>query len=367
MLMAAVLMLGSCSESSKVEEPQGEEPVVSIDVPQEGFFIEVGEELVITPRVQNTDASTTYLWLLNGEEYSTEKTIIFSTNSSGEYGFLFKATNAYGSDQESFKVDVLDSSIPPGGNNSAYISEVVAYNPAPGQFINEVIGTPQAAQGLVGPPKNTLSLGAFGGHVIFKFDHALLNQPDADDLVIYGNSFEDSAEPGAVMVCEDEVLTENSVWYELKGSMYDDPATIHDFSITYYKPTEDPLMVNSTEGLLDWSPVAAFHDDVYPAWEGDEISFSGTMIPSNSTNDGDAQFPVYEGGGYADNQGYTRDGVLKQGDLFDLDDAVDSEGNPVNLEQVHHIMVYTCTLDINGVIGERSTEVRGAADLSFLE
>ena len=57
------------------------------------------------------------------------------------------------------------------GAEAQYISEVLEYTPAPGQFINSAPwGVPQSARSLVGGVNGSMSLGAFGGTVVFRSD-----------------------------------------------------------------------------------------------------------------------------------------------------------------------------------------------------
>ncbi|EDM34186.1 potassium-transporting ATPase subunit A [Pedobacter sp. BAL39] len=74
--------------------------------------------------------------------------------------------------------------------SSAYISKILEYLPAPGQFINETIGSPANVEKLVGSASVALlSLGAYGGSLTFAFDHSVENA-DGADLAIYGNPYE---------------------------------------------------------------------------------------------------------------------------------------------------------------------------------
>ena len=83
--------------------------------------------------------------------------------------------------------------------------EHIEYSPAPGQFINktpEAVAddTPEtmrknAEEALTGG--SMISLGGFGGYVVFGFDHVVVNRQDADFTVL-GNAFVNSAEPGII-------------------------------------------------------------------------------------------------------------------------------------------------------------------------
>ncbi len=50
-----------------------------------------------------------------------------------------------------------------------YISKVWEYKPAPGQFINAApVGLPHSAASIIGGIDGALSLGAFGGYVVYE-------------------------------------------------------------------------------------------------------------------------------------------------------------------------------------------------------
>ena len=125
--------------------------------------------------------------------------------------------------------------------NKNYITRVFDYLPAPGQFVNvspacnvgeprdsvlarvlksigpkiEVLidydddDNPFVVDSIIKPVTGELiSLGSFGGYVIFGFDHPLVNVKGERDLQIFGNGFGSdslalaggSSEPGIVMV-----------------------------------------------------------------------------------------------------------------------------------------------------------------------
>ncbi|NLR93662.1 PKD domain-containing protein [Flammeovirga agarivorans] len=260
-----------------------------------------------------------------------------------------------------------------------YISEVIDFKPAPGQFMNKVENDFEAAENIVGNTDQFISLGAFGGEVTFKFDHSILNK-DGNDIAIYANSFENSSEPGIVMVCQDlnhnGYPDDNEPWYELKGSEYNASTTKHNVSITYYRPTENDHIIpykmewNGEEqtGEFDLTAIIPYHDQpMFPTcYLTDEITFSGTLLASNVIKEGDIYYnPKYEWG-YCDNAGYENEGILRSADVFDISNAVDDNGQAVHLIAIDFVKVYTATFDNSGWLGERSTEVFKAADISLL-
>jgi len=58
-----------------------------------------------------------------------------------------------------------------------YVSKVLEYKPAPGQFINTTLGSPASAQSLTGGINGHVCLGAYGGYVIVGFDHSIEYDP----------------------------------------------------------------------------------------------------------------------------------------------------------------------------------------------
>lgn len=324
--------------------------------------------------------------------------------------------------------------------NLPYITKVYDFLPAPGQFVNASpkceAGEPRdsviarAEQAICGKTIITseevempdgsiivtndttynvkpglISLGSFGGYVVFGFDHPVVNVEGEYDLQIFGNGFQaqgsstagGSSEPGSVMVSRD--VNGNGIpddpWYELAGSEYSNPRTQHHFTITYYKPDEDKTPVPGPTGFISdveyirWTCNSVdslqegyvykntFHKQSYwPQWvEGETLTFEGTKLPCNAANEGtgNTEYWVqrFYDWGYVDNRsdwnyGYTYDdpaGYETANKGFKLDWAVDDDGIPVALKKIDFVKVYCAVLQQCGWLGETSTEVAGAVDL----
>ena len=114
-------------------------------------------------------------------------------------------------------------------NYSKNISKVFEYEPGIGQYVNVLpkyeVGDSRetmrkkAEESL----KNNkeITLGAFGGYVVFGFDHMVENVPGQMDFRILGNAFLNVSEPGVVMVAYDKNkngLPDEDEWYEIAGS-----------------------------------------------------------------------------------------------------------------------------------------------------
>lgn len=266
--------------------------------------------------------------------------------------------------------------------NSPTISKVLDYKPAPGQHINMLFPTSDrsnsyedalrfANDALVNN-KGMLGLGGFGGYVVVGFDHPIVNLPGEYDFKGFGNSFEGSAEPGIVMVCQD--VNKNGLpdadepWYELAGSEYNHPETVQNYEITYYKPSVPKSDVKwndnqGNEGVVKHI-VFATQDYMYPNWIAEKsITFRGTKL-RNTAHDmsGNGSHWVLSAFdyGYIDNNS-NQDPIEKNG--FKIDWAVDESGKKVDLAYIDFIKIYTAQVQEAGWLGETSTEVTGIVDL----
>ena len=86
------------------------------------------------------------------------------------------------------------------------------------------------------------------------------------------------------------------------------------------------------------------------------------MLQPRTVNEGGVWKNQAFGWGYADNMGKdiekSANGVYRY-NQFELDNAIDAEGNAVVLNQIHFVKVQSGILENVDVIGEVSTEVVG--------
>jgi hypothetical protein len=285
--------------------------------------------------------------------------------------------------------------------NSPYIAHVYDYLPAPGQFVNVFPAykpgytqdsiNAQLEASLCGGLGGSVSLGSYGGYIIFGFDHPVINK-HGYDVKIHGNAMQSQAvpdqmggscEPGIIMVGvdmdDDGVPSAADRWYEIKGADYD--RCQHGFEVTYFKPDENKervphpnwRFINDIE-YVHWTSNDAelgdgyvwrntFHSQPYwPLWiEDTVITMRGTRLPNSSIDmsggNGNNWFQPFFGEGYVDNLPNN----LEPG--FMIDWAIDEDGNPVRLDHIDFIKVYCAQLDYCGWLGEVSTEICGAEDL----
>lgn len=288
----------------------------------------------------------------------------------------------------------------PCAANSPYISKVYDYVPAPGQFVNTM---PEIEPGCtreqvlekvleqIGHDRQPgmISLGAYGGYVVFGFDHPVANVAGACDFKIYGNAFKSdsqstggNSEPGIVMVSAD--ANGNGVpddeWYELAGSDYAKETTLKHYKITYYKTPADHVAVpdpamkqvvdtqyirwTASDGTEGYVTRNTYHQQPYwPYWiEADRLEFEGTRLAPNGRDvSGTGAYYVLSmlDWGYADNRANNDPDYHG----FDISNAVDAQGRPVKLAGIDFVKVYTGINQTNGWVGENSTEVAGAEDL----
>ncbi len=273
-------------------------------------------------------------------------------------GHLCRVSGAYELYPDTTKQDTVKAFSP-------YISRVYEYLPAMGQFVNVL---PQYEEGdntesmcrkceqaIANNAGGMICLGGWGGYITFGFDHAVENK-EGYDLRILGNAFlmsgnetYGSSEPGIVLVSRDENKNglPDDEWYELKGSLYDNPATKHHVSKTYTR--ESDTIRNP------------FHQQpYYPQWiEAESITFTGALLPPITENISGQNVQRILDFGYVDNKPNTD----IEGTSFDISWAVDADGKSISLPCIDFVRIYTAVDEAYEGTGELSTEVSGAIDL----
>ena len=329
----------------------------------------------IEPTVSGFE-NATYTWKLGNEIIGNQKTLGFVSDKVGAYDLTLEITSGATSKTIKTKVNVTQEL----STYSKYISQVFDYLPAVGQFTNKLPAyvdgdtqtemTAKAGKALVGEKSTMITLGGYGGYVVFGFDHTILNQKDKRDFKVLGNGFAGSSEPGIVMVAYDKNKNgkpDDDEWYEIAGSEYTNPTTIKNYTITYHKPTVEDS--NATPEYIKWEDNQGksgfkakntFHKQpYYPIWFGqNQLKFSGTLLESNYTEKNGIWTGKQLAYGYVDNAPNN-----SEDSNIDIDWAVDKNGNPVKLMGIDFIKVYTATNQEAGWLGEISTEVAGAYDL----
>lgn len=274
--------------------------------------------------------------------------------------------------------------------SSKYSNAVYDYTPAPGQFINEkstggmttdLLTMDDACQWAQSRLDNGqfVSLGGFGGYIVVGFDHSILSSHGDYDFAVGGNALVSengsSNEPGIVYVMQDTNGNglPDDVWHELRGSEFDSPATLKNYSVTYRRPAGPGSNVEwadnlGNSGCIDY--LGAFHkqDYYYPAWVAeDSYTLSGTCLDARNVRDpATGMWSNNEyAWGYADNMGAdnTSVGDLPQCNRFKISDAVTADGISIDLDYIDFIKVQTGVNAKSGWLGELSTEVFSFIDL----
>jgi hypothetical protein len=336
----------------------------------------------------------------NDSIVATTRDYLFVSAQAGVYRLNFQIIDAENPFTHHMVITVWDEEVA----YSRYIAHVYDYRPAPGQFVGDM---PRYEEGdteermrakveecISGTQDDLISLGGFGGYVTFGFDHSVVNIQDSLDFKILGNAFYassnpdatnpnsgGSAEPGIVMVALDRNGNglPDDEWYELAGSEYHKPETAHNYTITYYRTPADhvatpipqtPITDTSyiawiaNDGSTGYIEKNSYHrQEYFPQWiDSDEITFSGTRLAHNAIDESGigSYYVLYAyDWGYADNH----PNEVEDKSCFNIDWAVDKDGNPVHLDGADFIRVFTGVNQSCGWLGETSTELCRAEDL----
>lgn len=390
---AGVFILAGCKENIPMQN-------LGID---DFYYIYRMQKLKLNPAYSGEK----YRWILHAEDgkdsiVSEDRSYIFLSEKEGTYCLSFEIVDNENPYLHNFTVSVMHEDI----EYSPYISRVYEYRPAPGQFVNimpqyeegdtETDILKKAEESISGTNNIMVSLGAYGGYITFGFDHTVINKKGEMDFLIEGNSFYSdipdynqkkggSSEPGIVMVSLDENMNglPDDKWYELAGSEYYKHTTLKNYTITYSRPDSAKKPVPDVTGVLSDTEYIPWYDstgnrgfvamniyhtqDYYPKWiDEDELTFNGTLLPDNGKDESGfgTYFVLYSfDWGYADNHPNEKKELIS----FNIEWAVDSEGNPVHLPGIDFVRVYTGVNQYCGWLGETSTEISHAKDLHIPE
>lgn len=389
---------------------------ISVTEPEGGFAVLV-DQLFRIEVESVSDDGLTYAWSLDGEPIPGGKTLEYMFSVAGEYELVLTVSQGDLSFSYQFAVKVtLGEMEPQPEDATAYITRVLDFMPAVGQFTNTLPvyeegdtqeSMNQKVLAAIGHNnRGMISLGGYGGYVTVGFDHTIENKSGLRDFRVLGNAFYaasnpdpdapvgGSCEPGIIRVAYDKNKNgrpDEDEWYEIAGSAHEDPAQeawyqmgvdngndMHlytGYEITYYRPEKEPETAEEKQQYIRWADNQgnsgykvknAFHNQPYfPQWfEGDELTFRGTCLPQNGIDESGqgSYFVLYKFRyGYADNETNTKDESA-----IDIDWAVNDKGQKVHLPGVDFIMIYTGVNQENGWLGECSTEISGVEDLHVL-
>lgn len=350
--------------------------------------------IIQTPYSINVNPYNGNIYITDAYDYKV-KGDVFCFNPQGELQFRINNVgvnpNTVVFRDKASQSNIDDTPLDPNAP-TAFANRVLAFTPAPSQYMNTSYTAYQPgfteqqvlqyATELIKDRYSCLfSLGGFGGSITVGFDHTVPNVVGEYDFKIYGNAYYDmygtlldqlggSSEPGIVLVSKDANNNRlaDDEWYELAGSEYNSPSTIKEYEITYYRPypIDEEVKWTDNQGKEGSVHRNTFHtQSYYPAWMGNQITFRGSRLADNAVNEPRPDMPEHWVGycydwGYADN--HPND---KEQAKFKIDWAVDKEGNPVKLDGIDFVKIYTAVNQNCGWIGEASTEIQAIEDLHY--
>lgn len=404
LLLLSAIVLVQCSKKNSTEPEGG-------GIENNEFKTSRSTLISISPFVAGS-ADATYSWKVTSapsDAYSlsdeSAKEALFAAVEIGTYELEVSISDKGSVQTQKVKVYVSKEA----KEYKTFIDKVIEFKPAPGQFINDL---PAANDGetterilsrtqtyLAKKTGDLVSLGAFGGYIVFGFDHTILNIKGRRDFRVLGNAFWAEANPnpnspmrggsseaGVIMVSYDK--NKNGIaddeWYEIEGAGHKMEKTIPNYEITYYRPdpNKKPVPGGGTGSVLFTDMEYIFWKDnqgkngylvqnnaynhsldYWPKWLKDQasITFKGTRLPDNAVDEsGTGSYFVQYAFlyGYADNAPNNDDDSA-----IDIDWAIDKNGNKVKLPGINFVKVYNGLNQQAGWLGETSTEVMGATDL----
>jgi|CXWL01.1.fsa_nt_gi hypothetical protein len=269
---------------------------------------------------------------------------------------------------------------------SPFATRVVAYSPAPGQFVSdpsfndpaEALGQPEGMGTSDGNNVSVVNLGGFGGYIVLGFDHTVLDDPLNPlglDAIVFSNAFwvggnpdRHWAECATIEISRDENANglADDPWYLITGSHLTAPLARSqiswgDGSTTYAYQ----LPLNPFGAMVVVNPVAGTENEgIYGYAEYSPTLFLGDR-------DGDDQI---------DNEEITAEEFYTTpddpfevgmtpgsggGDAFDIAWAVDAAtGVRAELDGFDFIRLTTPVHVIMPPLGEKSAEIDAVADVS---
>jgi hypothetical protein len=301
-------------------------------VPPGGYTTPIGRPLVLAPVKWNVPDNAAYEWTVSGGPHnsapSTTECFSFNPTAQGEYTVTVTATLEGG---QTISASTKVTCCPPEGTYRN-----TAKNSMQGGWSLGYLG---GAPSQFNDPKDIRDGGpGFGGLVGSTTFTESLRNGVGYDLRIAGNAFAGWIEPGIIWVAQDangNGLADDT-WYELKGSG-DDPNSgveiMRRYAVTFHSngAWQDNLgRTGYVPGGPDWYPGTS-------EW----ITATNTCIV------GYTDWSLVTG--YVDTFSV----------LFDISDAVQADGSPVDLAYIDYVVVRTGMHMYTQLFGEISTEIYG--------
>ncbi|MCH5599994.1 PKD-like domain-containing protein [Niabella ginsengisoli] len=336
LLAGSMLFLHSCKKDDVAA------PVITFSISEETINVRAEETIKIEATV-SSGGNVSQAWYINERVVSNNNVFEYSFDTTGTYAISYKATNNVGEVKKQYTVKVA-APIRVGGS-SAFVDTLFEFLPAPGQFINKAPGNLESAKGIVGKT-GMVSLGAWGGYVIYGFDHSVANK-DGNDIDIMGNALPEWSEPGIVYVMADDNGNgkPDDSWYELAGSEFGKAGEyMRNYEVTYFRTASanDDVAWQDNKGGSGFVKKNNFHKQAYyPDWiTADQYTLKGSWLKSklNLSNPGYVTNLPHEWG-YADNLTNANGG-----NKVDISNTVNAQGSKVNLSAIDFIKIQNAAL-----------------------
>jgi hypothetical protein len=286
---------------------------------------------------------------------------------------------------------------------SPFATRVIAYDPAPGQFVRSApfndparaLGPPGSnGSALVADNTKVVSLGGLGGTITLGFDRPVWRNrfnPHGADLIVYGNAFFAGGDPlrrfgecGVIEISRDDNVNgvADDAWYLIPGSELATPISRE--TIAYDPATLNPAWVPAGRvGGGVWtmtvfrivSPAINAPLLINPRTDGVEAVFGyADLQPTLALGDLDADGAPDDplnlpppGAFYTVPDDPLTVGISPGsggGSAVRIAWAVDpATGAPANLDRIDFVRITTAAAAPPGVLGEISTEVSAVADV----
>jgi hypothetical protein len=332
--------------------------------------VPVDKSLVLAPVIRNISNPTTFVWKVDGvPQAATGEYFTFSPGVQGTYLVTVTEQSTNATAEVEVTCTPSQGTYRRTGGSKKHATTAFYYMPAPGQYIGSMAGETIASaltdlQNWCTEGVDTYyMIGSFGGYYIVGFDHSVRNEPNKADLQINGNPFAGWCESGIVWVMQDENGNgqPDDTWYELAGSETGKPGTKQRYALTYYKPRD------LSSSIVAWTDNMGKSGAVtrggYPRIIAEDYyTLTGTCLASTTYETGISYSECYEWG-YVD--GINSSPLRPDTGQFWLEDAIQADGSPANLQYIDFVKVHTAINSMTQNVGEISTEACMPYDLNF--
>lgn len=382
----------SCSKDSVNPDPIPDpEQTVAIKLASE-FAVARYNVVVIDPEVvieNSNGVIPQYKWTVkvSGKDGVVKDSVICDTKTlqfiapkANDYVVGFTVTSGKVIQQASTKVKVSET----GKTYNSKALSLIDYLPAPAfNMGNYEFNT--KAEAMESMQANLLEgslidLGTFGGSVVVRFDHTVINAFGKRDFSIQTVMSEGlKFSPVSIYVAYDankNGIADENEWYEIAGSEYHKSSTVKNYEITYHKP--DPNKA-ATAGTVDWQFDTTYlkwtdqknvsghitrtkkwrRYNYYPSWMAASYTLKGTKLSLPVKDVSDGQALSWNVGTFAWGYGGIKDPSI------DISWAVDKNGNKVHLPGIDFVKVYVPTFIELGSLDLLTNSFEYANDLNF--